>query len=92
MPSFGQVTVTQKGKNRMVHLLTYIPELRGKQMQIIEEPIVVRKVELALRKDGQKVKDVYLVPSRRKLEFHSEEDYIRVTIPEVNGYQMVVFE
>ena len=91
LPSFGQITVTQKGKNRVVHLLTYIPELRGK-MQIIEEPIVVRRVELVLRKDGQRIKNVYLAPSRNKLEFRFEADYIRVTIPEVNGYQMVVFE
>lgn len=92
LPSFGQVAVTQKGKSRIVHLLTYIPELRGKQMQIIEEPIVEGKIGLALRSDGQKVKDVYLAPSREKLGFRFEGNYIKITIPEVNGYQMVVFE
>ncbi|MFH0797174.1 MAG: alpha-L-fucosidase, partial [Candidatus Omnitrophota bacterium] len=59
-PSFGQITVTLKDKSRMVHLLTYLPELRGKQNQIIEEPIEVRNVGVALRIDGQKITFVYL--------------------------------
>ncbi|MFH1902590.1 MAG: alpha-L-fucosidase [Candidatus Omnitrophota bacterium] len=91
-PSFGQVTVTQKDKSRMVHLLTYLPELRGKKIQIIEEPIKVKNVEVALRTDGQKISGIYLAPSRKKLEFKQDNGYVTVTVPEVNGYQMVVFE
>ena len=91
-PSFGQVTVTQKYKSRMVHLLTYLPELRGGKIQIIEEPIEVRNVEVALRVDGQKINRVYLAPEKRKLEFQSAGDYVKVIVPEVKGYQIVVFE
>jgi hypothetical protein len=91
-PSFGQVTVTQKAGNRMVHLLAYLPELRGRKMQVIEEPIVVKNVAAALRADGQRVRNVYLAPCEEKLEFQLEGKYLKVTVPEVNGYQMVVFE
>ncbi len=91
-PSFRQVTVTQKDNSRMVHLLTYLPELRGKQTQIIEEPIEARNVGVALRIDGQKITSVYLTPEKSKVEFQSAGDYVKVMVPEVKGYQMVVFE
>ena len=91
-PSFAQVTVTRQGKRRMVHLLTYLPELRGKKMQVIEEPIAVQDVSLALRADRYKVKNVYLAPSGERLEFRQEVGYVKVIVPEVSGYQMVVFE
>ena len=37
-------------------------------------------------------KNVYLSPSGEKLEFRREAGYVKVAIPEVSGYQMVVFE
>jgi len=92
VPSFGQVTVTQRGASRMVHVLTYVPELRGQKLQLVEEPITVEEVELALRSDGLKVQGVYLAPEREALAFRVEGDYVRVTVPKVRGYQMVVFE
>lgn len=92
MPSFGQVTVACRGARRMVHLLSYVPEMRGRSTQIIEEPIVVRSVELALRADGQKPRRAYLAPTREPLEFRTDGNYLTVTVPEVNGYQLVVFE
>jgi len=92
MPSFGQVTLMTKGKQNLVHLLTYMPELRGKTIQIIEEPITVREVNLALRMDGRRIRKVYLAPSRANLDFIEKDGYIRVTVPEVQGYQLVVFE
>ncbi|MBU0715169.1 MAG: alpha-L-fucosidase [Verrucomicrobia bacterium] len=93
LPSFGQVTITAQTRRRMVHLLTYLPEKRGPVTQIIEEPIVVRDVELALRRDVlPRVKRVCLAPSQKELAVREEGDYICVTVPEVAGYQMVVFE
>jgi len=92
VPSFGQVTVTQQDTRRMVHILTYLPELRGQKLQMIEEPITVEGIGLALRNDGHKVKRVYLAPAREALAFHAEGDYIHVTVPKVRGYQIVVFE
>jgi len=92
MPSFGQVTLAQQNKRRMVHLLTYVPELRGKQIQVIEEPIIARDVEVRLRKDKLKLKSAYLAPSQEPLELLIDDGYWHVTVPQVKGYQMVVFE
>ena len=91
MPSFAQVTVTKAENRRMVHLLAYVPELRG-NAEIIEEPISVHNVTLFLRTDGMIPKTVYLAPSRRTLDFTVAEGYLKVLVPEVCGYQLVVFE
>ena len=91
MPSFGQVTVTGNGNRRMVHLLTYLPELRG-QVQIIEEPISAVNIEVSLRLNGCRIKSIYLAPERKILEWQNDGDYATVLVPEVKGYVMLVFE
>lgn len=92
LPSFGQVTLTQRATRRMVHIIAYVPELRGKRVQMIEEPITVGNVGVALLDDDQRVKGVYLAPGREELGFSREQGYVSVTVPQVQGYQMVVFE
>ncbi|MCC6444289.1 MAG: alpha-L-fucosidase [Armatimonadetes bacterium] len=91
LPSFGQATVTRQGSRRMVHLLAYVPEQRG-GVAMIEEPILARHVEVRLRTDGAGIREVYLAPSRVHLDFEESGGYVRVAVPEVCGYQLVVFE
>ena len=91
LPSFGQVTVTESENRRMVHLLTYVPELRGKA-QIIEEPISVYDVAVSLRADATIPKTVYLAPTGEECEFTVTEGYLQVSVPKVCGYQLLVFE
>ncbi len=91
LPSFAQVTVTEQKSRRMVHVLSYLPELRGK-MQIIEEPVLLKDACIGLRTDGKKVKKVYLAPSGEEIKFTVEKNYTWVTLSEVIGYQMAVFE
>ncbi|MCM8821117.1 MAG: hypothetical protein NC932_04115, partial [Candidatus Omnitrophica bacterium] len=93
LPSFAQVTVTSQGKRKMVHILSYLPELRGSQMQIIEEPILLKDVFIGVKLiKREKVNKVYCVPSYQQIEFKIEENYVWFVIPEVSGYQMVVTE
>jgi hypothetical protein len=92
LPSFGQATVTARGSSRMVHVLTYVPELRGTHMQVIEEPVTATGVQLALRDDEQAVQRVYQAPQREPLGFARENGYAVVDLARVEGYQMVVFE
>jgi len=91
LPSFAQVTVTKQKNRKIVHILSYLPELRGKA-QIIEEPILLKDVQIGLRTDGMKIKRVYLAPSGEDIKFTVEKGYAWVVLPEINGYQMVVFE
>lgn len=92
LPSFGQATVTAQGKRRIVHLLAYVPEMRGRSMQVIEEAIDCSNVTVALRTDGLSFRKAYLAPSGDRLDLIAREGYARVLVPKFSGYQMVVFE
>ena len=92
MPSFGRATVTAQPNRRMVHLLAYVPERRGAAVDMIEEPIEVRGVQIALLSNGKAPKRVYLAPTGEDLPFEVDGAYIRTTVPVVPGHAMVVFE
>lgn len=91
LPSFGRATVTAKDQTRLVHLLSYVPELRG-SVEMIEEPIVATDVQVALRADGRTAKKVFLAPAGEPIPYTQTDDYLRFTVPKVNGYQLIVVE
>ena len=90
-PSFGQVTLGRQGDRRLVHLLLYMPELRGKS-QVVEEPLLARDIRVSLRSDRGEISRCYLAPSGKELPLSRDDPYISVTVPETCGYQLVVFE
>ena len=92
LPSFSRVFVTEQPGRRMVHLLSYVPELRGSKTQMIEEPIELHDVKISLRMDGKTLKKVYLAPEKKSLPFKIIDGYVNVTIPVSMGYSLLVFE
>ncbi|MEN6546179.1 MAG: hypothetical protein ABFE07_09075, partial [Armatimonadia bacterium] len=92
LPSFARAMVTSQPNRRMRWITSYIPERRGNSVDMIEEPIELRDVKVALRADGKDVKSVYLAPTREALAFEVRDGYIHVTVPKVEGYAVVVFE
>ena len=91
LPSFAQATVTEKANMKLVHLLLYVPELRGAS-QVIENPITAIDVQISLRTDGKPVNRAYLAPSGQSLEIQQKGGCATVRVPTVTGYQLVVFE
>lgn len=93
LPSYARVCVTkQPSGRRMLHVMAYIPERRGAALDMIEEPIELQNVKIALRADGHMPIRVYQAPSQEPLLFDMKEGYIHVCIPRVTGYGMIVFE
>jgi hypothetical protein len=92
LPSFSRVFVTEQPGRKMVHLLTYVPELRGSSTEMIEEPIELRDVKISLRNDGKTPGKVYLAPEKKSLPFKLVNGYINVTVPISKGYSLIVFE
>jgi hypothetical protein len=90
-PSTAQVTVTAQRGRRVIHVLHYIPERRSPDLDIVEDVIPLANMRLALRL-GRRPGSVYLAPQRQNLRFEYDDSYARVTVPSVNGHQMVVFE
>jgi len=91
LPSFSRAFVTRQTGQRMVHLLTYVPEMRG-STQMIEESVEVHNVKISLRNDDKSQGRVYLAPEKKSLPFKVTDGYIDVTIPYCNGYALIVFE
>lgn len=92
LPSFGRVMVTRQPGRRMVWLTAYVPERRGVSIDMIEEPISLRQTGIRLRVEGRVPRRVYLAPAGTELVFHVSDGYIEVTVPELTGYAVVVFE
>ena len=91
-PSFLRATVTEQPGRRMVYLLAYMPESRGKEMNMIEEPLIVENQKVQIRMDGAKYSRAYLAPDREPLAMTVEDGYACVTLPRIKGYSVVVFE
>ncbi|MBI4023842.1 MAG: hypothetical protein HY360_02610 [Verrucomicrobia bacterium] len=92
LPSFARAFVTAQPGRRIVHLLSYVPELRGEKTEMIEEPVAVVDSKIALRLDGSPPTKVYLAPENKALPFEVKEGYARLDVPVFKGYAMVVFE
>jgi hypothetical protein len=91
LPSFGKATVTAQDGRRMIHLINYVPELRGKS-EIVEEPLFAKDIKISMRTDGFIPRNAYLAPEGNVLELKHEGIYVFVKVPEIYGYQLVVFE
>ena len=91
LPSFGRVFVSEQPSRKMVHLLNYIPEMRG-EMLIVEEALEAYNVDVKLRLDGRKVKKVYCCPDCKELDFAIDGNYINFTVPYFKGYSMTAVE
>jgi len=92
LPSFSRVFVTEQPGRKMIHLLSYLPEMRGLKTQMIEEPIELRDVKISLKMEGKAPKKVYRAPSKKPLSFKISNGYINIIIPESRGYSLIVVE
>jgi len=91
LPSFARAFVSEKANQRMIHLLNYLPELRGKTL-IVEEELTLSEVKIKLRLDGRPVNKVYIAPGKQQIPFSVSGDYLSFTVPQLRGYCMVVAE
>jgi hypothetical protein len=92
LPSFSRVFVTEQTGRKMVHLLSYVPEMRGSKTQMIEEPIELHNVKISLLNNGKIPKKVYLAPEGKSLPFKISGGYTNVVIQDSKGYSLIVFE
>ena len=90
-PSTAQITVTEQPGRRIVHLLHYVPERRGVEVDIVEDVLPLFNVKIALRADRRPSK-IYLAPQQRGLPMRYDAGYAEVVVPVVEGHQMVIFE
>lgn len=91
LPGFVHIAITEQPQRRMVHLLAYIPEMRGGKV-LAQEPITIPESTLSLRLDDQKITRVYTAPDNRDIPYQLEENSLHITSPAFTGYQLLVIE
>jgi len=91
LPAFARVFVTEQPNRRMVHLLSYLPEMRGRT-PMIEEGIDLLDVKIRLRDENKSINRVYAAPDKNDLPFKNINGYTEVTVPRTKGYSLLVFE
>lgn len=90
-PTSTEATVMRQKKRTIVHLLQYCPERRAAGLDLIEDVVPLHNVPVSL-KLARAPKSVYLAPDRDPLAFSYRQGRCDVTVPEVRGHAMVVFE
>ena len=75
-------------RRRVLHLLHYIPERRGEQLDTIEEVIPLYGLALSVRAE-QAPRRIYTVLSGEELPFRYEAGRVNFTLPKLNGQELV---
>ena len=93
LPSAGKVSLLhQKEQNRFVlHLLYSPPLLRANNVEVIEDFVEIRKVDLEFRLD-RPIQKVYQIPSGKELEFEVMEGLIKLKVPAFTMHTAIVLE
>jgi hypothetical protein len=72
----------------VLHALHYVPERRSHDIDIIEDVIPLYGVAFTVRMPGS-VAAVRLAPQGDALDFSQGDGFVRFTLPEIRGHQMV---
>jgi len=75
----------------IVHLLQYCPERRATNLDLIEDIVPLRDVDMSIQLKRKPTR-VYLAPQNEKIPFEFKSGRVHVRVPEVRGHAMVVFE
>jgi hypothetical protein len=89
-PTTAMVSLNeQAAENRWVlHLLHYIPERRGREIDTIEDVIPLHDISVSVLAP-KPVKAVICAPGGEQLPFAVKDGRIEFTVPHVIGHQMV---
>jgi hypothetical protein len=88
LPSTATVTVRQRGEDLIVHILDYVHQRRGSQLDVIEDILPLYDVQMSVRA-SQRPTDVRTVPELEAVGWDWEDGYVCLSVPCVNGYQIV---
>jgi len=77
-------------RRSIVHLLYYTPERKTRDLDIVEDIVPLYDIRISLR--APSVSRVYIAPSGQALPFARENGRVNVSVPQMCGHAMIVFE
>lgn len=89
-PSSTIATLNHQRHERryVLHLLHYVPERRGREIDVIEDVLSVHDVGISL-KLPRPVRSARLVPQGRPLKLARRRGRLELTLPVLRGHQMI---
>jgi hypothetical protein len=94
LPTTAEISLLRQpdqGRRTVLHLIHAVPQRRGFTIDIVEDVLPLSDVRAGVRLDRPPTK-ITLAPSGDELPFETTEGVTWVTIPRVEGHQVVVFE
>lgn len=89
-PAHVHICLARANNRTIIHMVSYIPELRGAKM-IVESPAYVPESTLWMRCDDGSIFAAY-IPTKQNLEFSYEKNGICLKVPPFCGYQMIILD
>jgi len=89
-PSTVMATVNEQAAERrwVVHLLHYVPERRGRELDVIEDVIPLHELNVSVKVPGP-VRSVRRVPDGEGLDFRQDGGRVDFLLPRLEGHAMV---
>lgn len=81
----------EEDNRRTLHLIHAVPQRRGEGVEVVEDVLTLHNVRVSVDL-GRPAKRVSLAPSDQTLEHEEADGVTWVTVPEVCGHQVVIFE
>lgn len=94
LPTTAEVYLLRQpehGNRYILHIIHATPQRRGDGIEIVEDILPLFHVHVGLRAD-QPISRVALAPGGEQLAHETKAGITWVTVPEVHGHQVVVFE
>lgn len=88
LPSTALLILRRLQQDLLVHLLHYVPQRRGQNLDVIEDVLPLYDRTLRLRAE-RRPRSVELVPQREPLPFEWEAGYVKFNVPKIDGYQII---
>jgi hypothetical protein len=89
LPTPTQPSPVSTGEGTLlVHILHYVHQRRGRNLDVIEDVLPLHDVTLSVRTE-QRPSTVQLVPEEQPVDWTWEDGYVRFTVPHLDGYQIV---
>lgn len=90
-PSSLRVALTEQAGRRVLHLLHYIPERRGRLLDTIEDVLPLHDLRVSVRVPGP-VRAVTSEPGGEPLAFEERDGCAEVQLPRLEGHGLIAIE